>query len=254
MLSTAAEFRNHLPSVGTGPLARSRGAKLRYVLLLLLAIPTLAQDQPKDQQPPSKDQPQVRVNYLNVCNPSAADQQEIRTALARVPPTKFTSDFEITRGKTTIPDAPIATYVRIRHEFPAAVPFIAAQYSLSVDEKSIIEDLVFRSRDPKDIIQVQLEDTVTGAPDPKAVLATDTPINHIKLERFGKPSVALARCQGVDQSPYEPLFTEASQLMNRYRTALGTKRLVPRELAMLGALPAETKPPSPKPSHATAKK
>ena len=203
---------------------------LRHLLpFLLLTVTAFAQDQPKDQS-----QPQVRVNYLNVCNPSEEEQQIIRKALASVPPPSFAPDFEISRGKTAVPESPIASYVRIRHEFPPSVPFIAAQYSLSVDEKSVVEDLVFRSRDPKDVIQVQLEDTVTGAQDPKTVLATDTPVNRIKLERFGKSSVALARCQGGDQKVYEPLFQMASELMIKYRGALGTKRLIPRELAALG--------------------
>ncbi|MGZ4816205.1 MAG: hypothetical protein ACXVZV_12400 [Terriglobales bacterium] len=219
--------------VGTGAPACPCGAKLRYLIApLLISLAALAQEQPPQAPPPG--QPQVRVNYLNVCNPSEEEQQIIRKSLASVPPPKFAPDFEISRGQTTVPDSPTANYVRIRHEFPQSLPFIAAQYSLSVDEKSIVEDLVFRSRDPKDVIQVQLEDTVTGAQDAKSVLATDTPVNRIKLERFGKPSVVLARCQGADQTVYEPLFQMASELMTRYRTALGTKRLIPRELAALG--------------------
>ena len=196
---------------------------------LLLTTLAMSQDQPKDQS-----QPQVRVNVLNVCNPSEEEQQVIRKALTSVPGPNFAPDFEISRGRTTVPDSPTASYVRIRHEFPPTSAFIAAQYSLSVDEKSIVEDLVFRSRDPKDVIQVQLEDTVTGAQDAKSVLATDTPVNRIKLERFGKPSVGLARCQGADQKVYESLFQQASALMTKYRAALGTKRLVPRELTALG--------------------
>jgi len=221
----------------------------RYLLpFVLLTAPAFAQDQ---ASPPAKDQsqPQVRVNYLNVCNPSEEEQQEIRKALTSIPAPKFVRDFEISRGQTSVPDAPIASYVRVRHEFAPTVPFIAAQYSLSVDEKSIVEDLVFRSRDPKDVIQVQIEDTITGAQDAKSVLATDTPVNRIKLERFGKSSVALVRCPAGDQTVYEPLFQQASALMAKYRTALSTKRLVPRELMLLGALPSKpaTKPPAPKP-------
>ena len=206
----------------------------------------LAQNEPAQQsaEPQSKDQPQVRVNYLNVCTPSKDDQQEIHSALSHIPPAKFSTDFEISRGQATVPDAPLASYVRIRHEFAATVPFIAAQYSLSMDPKSIVEDLVFRPRDPKDIIQIQLEDTVTGAIDARSVLATDTPVSRIKLERFGKPSIVLARCENADQSVYQPLFNEASAVMLRFRTALGTKRLIPRELGALGALPAAK--PAPK--------
>lgn len=216
----------------------------RFLLPLLLATLAFAQDQPqaqpKDQA--NQSQPQVRVNYLNVCTPSKDEQQEIRSALSRIPPARFSSDFEISRGQTTVPDSPLASYVRIRHEFTPAVPFIAAQYSLSLDPKSIVEDLVFRPRDPKDIIQIQLEDTVTGASDARSVLSTDTPVNRIKLERFGKQSLVLARCENTDQSAYQPLFDAASQVMARYRTALGTKRLIPRELGALGALPAKKEP------------
>jgi len=214
----------------------------RYLSPLLLATAALAQDQPKDQ-------PQVRINYVNVCTPSDEEQAEIRKALASVPPGRFAPDFEITRGVATVPDAPRAGYVRIRHEFAPTVPFIAAQYSLSVDEKSIIEDLVFRTREPKDIIQIQLEDTVPGAHDAKTVLATNTPVNRIKLERFGKTSVGLSRCEGADQKIYEPLFQTASELMMKYRAAMAIQRTVPRELAALGVgttpKPAQKSPPKP---------
>lgn len=201
--------------------------------ICLVTLTAVAQEQPKD-----KDHPQVRVNYLNVCTPSADDQQEIHKALNSVPSPKFATDFEVTRGQASVPDAPLASYVRIRHDFAAGVPFVAAQYSLSVDPKSMVEDLVFRSREAKDVIQIQLEDTVTGAQDPKSVLMTDTPVNRIKLERFGKSSVALARCESVNQSAYEPLFRQASELMIRYRAALSVKRVVPPELAALGIKPA----------------
>jgi hypothetical protein len=207
--------------------------------ILLLAAGAFAQEQPKD-----KDQPQVKVNILNVCTPSAEEQQEIRRALTAIPNPKFAPDFEVTRGQATVPDAPLASYVRIRHDFVSSLPFVAAQYSLSVDPKSMMEDLVFRSREAKDVIQIQLEDTITGAQDPKSVLATDTPVNHIKLERFGKSSVALARCESVDQAGYEPLFRQASEVMMRYREALAIKRIVPRELTALGIKP--TAPAAPK--------
>jgi hypothetical protein len=69
------------------------------------------------------------------------------------------------------------------------------------------------------------------------MLATSTPVDRIKLERFGKPSVVLARCLGSeagpapDQSAYEPLFREASSIMSRYRDLLSAGRTVPDELA-----------------------
>jgi hypothetical protein len=216
----------------------------RLLPLVLFASAAFSQEAPKS--PVNKDQPQVRINYLNVCTPSPDEQQEIRKALSGVPAAKFAPDFEISRGQTSIPDSPLASYVRVRHEFAATVPLIAAQYSLSADPKSIVEDLVFRTRDPKDVIEIQLEDTLSGAEDPKAVLATGTPVDRIKLERFGKPSVVLSRCPTVDQSAYQPLFSQASEVMAKYRTALATKRLVPRELAALGVgVKAETKKTKP---------
>jgi hypothetical protein len=192
---------------------------------------SLGQNAPENQAP--KDQPQVRVNYLNVCTPSEDEQKEIRTSLARLPAPKFAPDFEISRGHSTLDQAPSADWVRIRREFGPAVPFTAAQYSFSVDQKAMIESLVFRSREAKDVLQVQLEDTVTGALDAKSVLGSDTPVSRIKLERFGKASVVLTRCPTADQTAYEPLFRSASDVLARYRTALTIKTLIPRELAAL---------------------
>jgi hypothetical protein len=208
-------------------------SRLTAAGLLLLAA-SVAQEQPKESKP--KDQPEVRVNYLNVCTPNEAEQQEIRAALSRLPAPRFTPDFEVSRGRSTLEQAPTSNWVRLRHEFAANVPFLTAQYSISVDEKSIIESLVFRSREAKDVLQVQLEDTVTGAQDVSSVLATNTPVNRIKLERFGKASLVLARCPTADQKLYEPLFRKASEVLANYRTALNIKRLIPRELAMLGPI------------------
>ncbi len=137
-------------------------------------------------------------------------------------------------------DAPAANWVRIRREFPANALFVAAQYSISVDEHAIIETLVFKSREAKDIMQVQLEQTVTGTHDAKTVLQSDTPVNRIRLERLGKSSVVLTRCSNIDQAKYEPLFRQASQLLANYRAAMDVKRLVPRELAMLNPISASS--------------
>jgi hypothetical protein len=69
------------------------------------------------------------------------------------------------------------------------------------------------------------------------MLAVSTPVSRVRLERFGKSSVALARCQATeggpapDQSAYEPLFRSASEVMANYRSLLGVKKIVPEELA-----------------------
>lgn len=207
------------------------------VTVLICAGSSFAQEKPKDQ-------PEVRINYLNVCTPSEADQQEIRTTLNHLPGPKFTPDFEVSRGRSTIENAPTANWVRLRHEFPTAVPYLTVQYSISADEKSIIESLVFRSREAKDILQVQFEDTITGAHDVRSVLATDTPVDRIKLERFGKSSLVLARCPTADQTAFEPLFRKASAVVMNYRAALNIKRMIPRELAMLTPTSSATKSPS----------
>lgn len=220
------------------------GRILAFVALTTAAITSVAQQAPapSDQSAEKKDQPQVRINYLNVCTPSDDEQKEIKGALTSIPAAKFAPDFEISRGRSSAEQAPTANWVRIRREFAPTAPFVAAQYAITVDEKNIIETLVFRSREAKDVLQVQFENTVTGAQDAKSVLVTDTPVNRVKLERFGKSSVVLARCPAADQTKYEPLFSQASQILANYRAAMGIKRLVPRELAMLGPINPPTKP------------
>jgi hypothetical protein len=237
-------FRNgrfgSFKGVGAGPsLSKVKGALtcavVSCLLMPFLAAAAFAQE-PAASSSDKKDQPEVRITYLNVCTPTDAEQKELRSALTGIPTTKFTPDFEISRGRSTLDRAPTANWVRLRREYSPTVPYVAAQYAITVDEKAIIETLVFRSREAKDILQVQLEETITGAQDVKSVLDNDTPVNRIKLERFGKSSLVLARCATADQSKYEALFRQASQVLANYRNAMGIKRLVPRELSMLGPI------------------
>jgi hypothetical protein len=71
------------------------------------------------------------------------------------------------------------------------------------------------------------------------MVAANTPVNRIRLERFGKSSVALARCNdsdkgpAPDQSAYEPLFRTGSEILANYRRLLGAKRTVTAELAQI---------------------
>jgi hypothetical protein len=129
--------------------------------------------------------------------------------------------------------------VRIRREFSGASPFVNALYSFSVDKRNMVETLVFPVRDPKDLLQVSISETVSAVTTPAAALAAGTPPDHIRLERFGKASVVLARCAGgsdapqVDQSAYEPLFRQAAAILATYRRALGARRTVPEELARI---------------------
>ena len=69
---------------------------------------------------------------------------------------------------------------------------------------------------------------------PAQVLKSDTPVDRLRIERFGKSSVALARCPGADQHAYDPLFQQASAILGRYRTALNVRTIVPSDLGRLG--------------------
>jgi hypothetical protein len=212
---------------------------------------------PASQQPAdSSQQPQVKVNMLNVCTPSAEEQKEISAALAKIPKQPlFSSDFEVSRGRSTLTEMPamleagqaghvagepsVASYVRIRREFSVQATFSSVQYSFSNDGVNMIETLVLHVRDPKDLIQVSLEDSASSVTSSQTLLATNTPIMRMRLERFGKPSVALVRCEGVaggaapDQSKYEPLFHSATEVMADYRGLLGVKTTVPEELVKI---------------------
>ena len=204
----------------------------------------------------SAQQPPVKVNVLNVCAPSADEQKELSSGLAKVPGKPvFSADYEVARGHSTLDaNTPIpgmqplppgavsaADWVRVRREFPDGTLFSNVQYSFSVDAENMVETLVLRVRDPKDLMQVSIEDSASSVASAAAMLSASTPVSRVRLERFGKSSVALARCSGAegnpatDQSAYEPIFRTASSIMRRYRDALGASKMVPQELAHLRA-------------------
>ena len=229
----------------------------------LLAASAISQQAP--ETPPA--QPQVKVNMLNVCAPSAEEQKEIAAALTRVPKQPlFGDDFEISHGRSTLSEPPnflqpgsgahmsdepsVATYVRIRREFSVQALFSSVQYSFSNDGQNMIETLVLHVRDPKDLIQVAMEDSASAISSPETMVAANTPASRIRLERFGKSSIALARCSATengpapDQSAYEPLFRGASEVLANYRRLLAVQRTVPAELAQIpGAGPKEAVKP-----------
>ncbi len=221
---------------------------LNLAIISGLAVAFLAATMPAQEKAPP-----VRVNLLNVCSPSADEQKEISAALTRIPRNPhWGEDFEVARGRSSLAEPaslPIARWTRIRREFPADSPFSNAQYSFSVDAENMVETLVFRLRQPKDLLEVALEDSMSSVTTPAAALAMDTPASRIKLERFGKASIVLARCgaknpagpsQTVDQSAFEPLFRSASTLLSVYRNALNARRTVPAELARVGMLVARS--------------
>jgi hypothetical protein len=222
---------------------------------ILLIAPLAAQTSEKDSN--------VKINYLNVCTPPAEDQMELRAALERIPQhPHFSPDFEIARGRTSMSDAPMSAlglpsspdsststkpepsrWVRLRKDFPQDDPFVSVQYSISVGSAGVTETLVWRARDVKNEIQTSLEDSVSAASDPRQVLRTDTPVDRIRVERFGKPSVVLARCPSADQSAYAPLFTEASAILEHYRSILNVRGGVIADLDRVGGL-TSSKPAS----------
>ncbi len=209
-------------------------ALIAIILLLASAGAQQAEKKPAEAQPA---QPQVKLNYLNVCTPSAEEQSELRNALTKVQiKPAFGRDFEISRGRATMQDSTDSKFVRLRRDLASETPLMTAQYSMSVDPANTIETLVLRMRDPKDFHEISLEDRVTtGAASPSAVLNTDTPVSRIRLERFGKSSVVLSRCKDVDQSAYEPLFRHASEVMAEYRKSLGLGSALRTDMTWLSA-------------------
>jgi hypothetical protein len=223
--------------------------------ILILAATAMAASALAQQAPANPQQPPVKVNVINVCAPSQDEQKELSAALAKVPGNPaFSKDYEVSRGHSTIdPSTPIpgmqplppgavssADWVRVRREFPAATLFSNVQYSFSVDSTNMVETLILRVRDPKDLMEISIEDSASTVASAAAMLSTSTPVSRVKLERFGKSSVVLALCSGAegtpatDQSRYEPIFHAASSIMERYRDALGARKMVPQELARLG--------------------
>src|SRR5215831_18761575 len=104
-------------------------------------------------------QPQVKVNVLNVCTPSAEEQQEIATAFDRIPKRPaFSQDFEVDRGRSVLDPsanplaalkeqvpagAAVADFVRVRRDLTSSDVYSTVQYSFSRDTKQMVETLVF---------------------------------------------------------------------------------------------------------------
>lgn len=215
--------------------------KSAFILIALTGLAgTLLAQQP-GQQPA---QPQIQVNYLNVCVPPDAEKAEILAALDHLPLTpRFSSDFEIARGRTTTTDNSVAVgaeakpstpelsrWIRIRKEFAEGSPYLNAQYTFSLTGDKAEELLVLRIRDPKDVMQVSISDEVEALANPAQIASVRTPADRIRLERFGKSSLVLARCKGADQSAYEPLFRKASEVLNAYRGHLDAHAVVAQDL------------------------
>jgi len=205
---------------------------------------------------PAPQKPEVKVHMLNVCTPSPEEQREIASALSQAPrKPSFSEDFEVDRGRSVLDQranplsvvnaaaAPteksVADFVRVRRDITGSGTYSTVQYSFSRDSQQMVETLVLRVRDPKELLQISIEDSASSVTSAATMLGSGTPAARIKLERFGKSSVVLARCSGTadgpaaDQSAYEPLFGSASSLLADYRGLLGATTLVPEELSRI---------------------
>jgi hypothetical protein len=227
-------------------------ARLIGLLLAALLAAHAQQTPPAAGAPETQPEPQsvepktkIQVNLLNSCRPSPADVEEIGRALARVRERpKFSTDFEISRGLTTLTEAEAraagvhtetgltpSQWVRIRREFPDKAALTDVQYSLSAERGSASEVLALHLRDSREVLQVLISDAVAGSA--AQVVMADTLPERIRIERFGKSSIVLARCSAVDQSAYEPLFRTAGEIFQSYRKAMAVKTVIPAELAHL---------------------
>lgn len=231
-----------------------------FISLVLVSFAT-AQQAAEPPAQKSQSQPQVKINVLNVCTPSPDERQQIASALSRIPKQPvFSPDFEVDRGRSTLDEQPsflsvgesahvsadsaTANWVRIRREFGVQALFSTVQYSFSHDPRSMSETVVFRVRDPKDLLEVSIEDSASSVTTPAAMLGVNTPVSRIRLERFGKSSIVLARCEASatgpapDQTVYEPLFQSGSSIVANYRGLLSAPQIVPAELARVAGVPA----------------
>src|SRR5262249_55338831 len=153
----------------------------------------------------------------------------------------------------TMKDSPYANYVRVRRDFAPESPLLTAQYSMSTDSAITIEILVLRPRDPKEFLEVVMENRVSaGAAAPLAVLQSDTPTSRVRIERLNKSSAVLTRCQEVDQSAYEPVFHQASSIMAQYRAVLGLRNAFRADIVWLN--PGPKSAPKKTPTPATPKR
>ena len=95
--------------------------------------------------------------------------------------------------------------------------FSTVQYSFSKDSKNMVETLVFHVREPKDLMQLSIEDSASAVTSPADMLDSDTPASRISswsasANRRSCWPVAPASADGPapDQSAYEPLFRAAT--------------------------------------------
>ena len=98
-------------------------------------------------------------------------------------------------------------------------------------------------RDSREVLQILISDSVTGSP--AQVVQADTPPDRIRIERFGKASIVLARCGALDQSVYEPIFRDrGSAILEKYRARHGSADRGSRLNWLACRAPGNPKPPA----------
>jgi hypothetical protein len=98
-----------------------------------------------------------------------------------------------------------------------------------------------------------MEDRMSAsAAKPLSLLQVDTPTSRVRIERLNKSSAVLTRCPDVDQSAYEAVFHQASEIMAQYRAALGLRTAFRADIAWLNA-DGKTPAPAPKRKPAAGK-
>ena len=65
------------------------------------------------------------------------------------------------------------------------------------------------------------------------MIQSDTPASRVRVERAGKTTVGLARCQDVDQAQYEPIFAQASTVLADYRLILKLRTMLASDISWL---------------------
>lgn len=210
---------------------------VRVMLAIILVSAVVFAQGTQESAGKSEQNPPVKVNILNVCTPDGEDQQELKAALARLPKApSFATDYEASHGISTIEEGKSTRYVRLRRDFKNDSPLGTVQYSLSSDPENTIETLVFRGREVRDLLALSIEDKLsTSASQPSAVIQSDTPASRIRVERSGKTTLSLARCEGVNQSQYEPIFAQASATLAEYRRVLRLRTMLASDISWLSS-------------------
>ena len=90
---------------------------------------------------------------------------------------------------------------RIRREFSVQAMFSSLPYGFSNDGVNRMGTLLLRVRDPEGSAAGLVETVRRRVAGSATMLAANTPVMRLRLERFGRPSAALAGCQDSGDGP-----------------------------------------------------